>query len=237
MHDSGLGAAPRLARGYIREHGKTVPADAFRSSGGAGGGYSTARDLCQFLLAQREQEENAEGGAPTGAFGDGRSAVHGQAGKTDGFSSFVVSDRKTQTGIVYLTNQEGAPVSRVFEDLEKIVAGQPAEAPHPELRRVIAGDRQQEGWLLGTFRLDVDASQRMTIERRGQKLVFIDPGGQVSRLVWVGPQLLLPVSLDDSGPEVSSDAEVAFPKLEGPASHIELHILGGMRLGATRVPL
>jgi hypothetical protein len=123
----------------------------------------------------------------------------------------------------------------MFDDLKKVVRGQPVEAPRSELRRVIAGERKQEDWLLGTYQLEVDPSQKMKIERRGQRLVFIDPGGSVSALVWVGARSLLPVPLDDQRTEVSSDAEITFAELNGPATHIELHVAGGMKLEAKRV--
>ena len=232
MPDSGMRAGPRLATGYTREHGKTVPAAALHSAAGAGGGYSTARDLCQFLLAQREQEASEL----DPALRREQQSVHGQAGKTDGFQSFLVRDRATDTGIVYLTNQEGAPASRVLEDLQKLAAGQPAQPPHEELRRVIAGDPQREERLIGKFQLEIDPTQQLVIERRGAQLVFIDPGGQVSLLVWVAPRLLLPVPLDDRRSEVSSDAEITFPETDRPTPEIELHVLGGMRLKAARIP-
>ena len=91
-------------------------------------------------------------------------------------------------------------------------------------------------WLLGTFKLEVDPSQHMTIERRAQQLAFIDPEGNLSRLVWVEARMLLLVAPDERRSDVSSDAELTFPDLNGPAPEIELHILGGMRLKAVRTP-
>ena len=104
------------------------------------------------------------------------------------------------------------------------------------MKRVIAGAPELVHWLVGRYRLERDPSQVLSIERRAGDLVLMDPEGETSQLVFVGPRQLALVAPGNTATEVSSDAELSFPELHGPAPFVELQILGGLRLKASRVP-
>lgn len=237
MQDSGIGAAPaRLAVGYTRKAGAVAVAEPSRYQAGGSGGYATARDLCRFIQAVRGKTLQRSG--PPAWSGDPVlplpvSSPH--AGRTKGYVSYLVMDAEHATSVVYLTNQDEAPLAQVYEDLKRLARGEVVQAPRARLRRVIDGDPALSPWLVGSYRLERDPTQVLRVEQSGRQLLLIDPDGETSWLVFVGPRQLALVPPHSTAPEVSSDAELSFPELQGPAPFVELQILGGVRLKAQRV--
>lgn len=238
MRDSGVGAAPpRLAVGYTRKGGELSVADPSRYLAGASGGYATARDLCRFVLAVRGKKVVRDAAGPSwpGDAGGPLPVASRHVGRTNGYVSYLLMDPERATSIVYLTTQDEAPLAQIFEDLKRLVRGEAVEPPRPQRKRVIPGAPELSQWLVGRYRLERDTSQVLSIELRGSDLVLKDPDGETSRLVFVGPRQLALVAPGNTAPEVSSDAELTFPELHGPAPFVELQILGGLRLKASRL--
>jgi CubicO group peptidase (beta-lactamase class C family) len=122
MSQSGISkpnvAIPELAQGYTRRGSKLVRVPRAHSFGGAGGGYSTARDICNFALAGAELA-----GTEATRF------VESHTGRLSGFDSFLALDRANDVIIVYLTNRDDTPLERVDRDLRALARGEEVSAP------------------------------------------------------------------------------------------------------------
>jgi CubicO group peptidase (beta-lactamase class C family) len=111
---------PELAQGYTRRGSKFVRVPRAHSFGAAGGGYSTARDLCTFALSGAEL-----------AGDEAKQFVESHTGRLGGFDSFLAIDRASATIIVYLTNHDDTPLERVDSDLRALARGEDVTAPSP----------------------------------------------------------------------------------------------------------